>query len=47
MSGHVASQTKILPFPQGVRLAPSGHLPSDLLRVEGSNSAGILVAEVQ
>ena len=41
MSGLVASQTKIFTFIQGVRVAPLGRIPPDLLRVEVSSQTEI------
>ena len=44
-SGIVASQTKGLPRDQGIKVTPSGLLPSDLDKPEGSRLDGTPAAE--
>jgi len=41
----VTSQVTLLPFCQGMRVSPSGLLPSDLRRPDGSLAAGMLAAD--
>jgi len=41
----VTSQVTLLPFCQGMTVSPSGLLPSDLRRPDGSLAAGMLAAD--
>jgi len=45
MSVTVTSQVTLLPFCEGMRVSPSGLLPSDLRRLDGSLAAGMLAAD--
>ena len=41
VSTTVASHIKVRPLPHGIRVWPSGLLPSDLVRPDGSLTAGV------
>jgi len=45
VSATVTSKVTLLPFCQGMRVSPSGLLPSDLRRPDGSLAAGMLAAD--